>query len=74
MSWLEKLTSFFKRTGSGTIEYYIGSDNKWYYRVRSVNNEILVHSQGYQTKQGCKKGIRALLNSCNNPEEKQVST
>lgn len=45
------------------IFYYGPSskNNKWYFRLRDSNNEIILAStEGYETKQGCLVGIESV--------------
>lgn len=34
---------------------------KFYFRVKAENGEILCHSEQYESKQGCVKGLEAML-------------
>lgn len=44
--------------------FYYGQsskDNKWYFRLRANNNEIILAStEGYNSKQGCQTGIASV--------------
>lgn len=46
----------------GTFYYGQSSkDNKWYFRLRANNNEIVLAStEGYNSKQGCLAGINSV--------------
>ncbi len=44
----------------GRFTIFKGQDNKWYFNLKARNGEIVCASQGYTSKQGAKKGIRAL--------------
>jgi uncharacterized protein YegP (UPF0339 family) len=37
------------------IEIFEGEDAKWYWRIRSYNNNILAVSEGYESKQSAKE-------------------
>jgi uncharacterized protein YegP (UPF0339 family) len=37
------------------IELFEGEDAKWYWRIRSYNNNILAVSEGYESKQSAKE-------------------
>jgi len=45
----------------GKVEIFKGKDEQFYFRVVAPNNEILVVSEGYVTKQNCKNGIKSLM-------------
>jgi uncharacterized protein YegP (UPF0339 family) len=36
------------------------ADSKFYFRLRSANNEIILASQGYGSKQSCETGIASV--------------
>jgi uncharacterized protein YegP (UPF0339 family) len=37
-----------------------GQDGQFYFNVRARNNEVIVSSEGYKTKQGAEKGLASL--------------
>ncbi len=39
------------------FELFKGSDDKYYFRLKAANGEIVAHTQGYATKQGAQDGI-----------------
>lgn len=41
-------------------EIYQGQDEKWYWRLKSANHDIIAQGQGYIAKDGCLKGIEAV--------------
>jgi len=38
-------------------------DSQFHFRVVAKNNEIVAQSEGYTTKESCKKGIKAMKGS-----------
>jgi len=44
----------------GKIEIFKGKNDEFYFKVLSRNGEPLTVSEGYTTKQNCKKGIESL--------------
>lgn len=39
------------------FEVFKGNDNQFYFRLRAANNEIVLTSEGYVSKDGCLNGI-----------------
>lgn len=66
--------------GSGTpasrarFEPFQGKDGKYYFRLRAGNDEIILSSQGYATRPGCRKGIRSVQANAGLPERYQRRT
>jgi len=52
--------------GTPVIEIYRDAELKYRFRVRSANSEIILASQGYQTKDNCLKGIKSIRNIAEN--------
>jgi uncharacterized protein YegP (UPF0339 family) len=50
----------------GKIKIFKGRDNQYYYSVIAANGEPLVVSEGFTTKQNCKKGINSLMENIKN--------
>ena len=45
------------------FEYWQSSnDSMWYFHLKSPNNEIIAHSEGYATMQNCLDGINTVKN------------
>jgi uncharacterized protein YegP (UPF0339 family) len=44
----------------GKYEVFTGDDGKFYFHLKARNGEIIVPSQGYETKAGRMKGIKSL--------------
>lgn len=47
---------------SGEAHYtepFKGKDGKWYWDLKAANGEIVSQSEGYETKEGARKGIDA---------------
>jgi len=42
------------------FEIFKGSDDKYYFRLKAANGEIIAQSQGYATKQGAQDGIASV--------------
>lgn len=45
------------------IEIYKDKKEEFRFRVKAKNNEIVAVSEGYVSKQGCRKGIDSLLDN-----------
>lgn len=55
------------------FEYYQSeNDGKWYFRIVAENGEITSQSQGYISKNGALKGIRAVIEAARNYEIMEV--
>jgi len=37
----------------------LAHDGKWFWRLIAANGEVLGHSEGYESKEMCRKGTRA---------------
>ena len=44
----------------GRFEIYKDSAGKFRFRLKAANNEIVVASEAYESKSGCKKGIQSV--------------
>ena len=42
------------------FEVYKGNDKQFYFRLRATNNEIVLTSEGYVSKDGCLNGIESV--------------
>jgi hypothetical protein len=42
------------------FQIFIGNNNQFYFRLYAANGEIVLNSEGYTTKSGCKKGIASV--------------
>ncbi len=51
----------------GTVEVYKGK-NDFYFSFRASNNILIGRSQGYTTKDACKKGVIAVMNAAKEAE------
>lgn len=47
------------------FQIFKGKDNQFYFRLRAENGEVICGSEGYTTKQNCKKGIDAIKKVAN---------
>ncbi len=43
-----------------TFQILTGNDQKIYFRLVAANNEIILSSEGYNSRQGCLNGIEAV--------------
>jgi uncharacterized protein len=41
-------------------EMFRDKKNEWRFRLRAVNNKILLQSEGYKSKKGAKNGIESI--------------
>ena len=62
MSYLNKLGGQF----NPKFELLPTSNNKWYWRFKAINGEILCHSETYVSKQGAENGIDSLVQNIKN--------
>jgi len=42
------------------FQIFKGKDNQFYYRLRAINGEIILASEGYAAKQSCHTGIASV--------------
>jgi uncharacterized protein YegP (UPF0339 family) len=42
------------------FEIFTGTNNQYYFRLRSGNNEIILASEGYTTKANCNNGVQSV--------------
>jgi len=42
------------------FQIFKGRDAQFYFRLRAGNGEVICASEGYVSKQGCRKGIEAV--------------
>lgn len=45
---------------SKQFEIFLGTNNQYYFRLRAANNETILASEGYTTKENCRKGISSV--------------
>ena len=43
-------------------------DGLWYFHLRADNDEIIVQSEGYETKDGCLNGVNSVKHNAPNAE------
>lgn len=56
------------------FEIFKDDQGLWRFRVKALNNKIIVVSESYTTKQNCIKGIKLLLSIIKQAEVKDVET
>ncbi len=56
------------------FQIYVGEDNQLYFRVFAVNGEIILSSEGYQSKSGCENGMRSVKQNATTDERYQRKT
>ena len=44
----------------GEFEIFKGKKSQFYFRLRAKNGEIILQSEGYTSKSGCKNGIKSV--------------
>ncbi len=42
------------------FEVFIDTQNKWRFRLKARNGEIIASSEAYESKQGCLKGVKSI--------------
>ncbi|WP_026878984.1 YegP family protein [Ignatzschineria larvae DSM 13226] len=52
---------------SGKFEIFLAKNDKFYFRLKAGNGEIILSSQGYATKTSCKKGIASVQKNSVDP-------
>ena len=63
-SEIEDLTIESKKIPNPKYQIYYDDQNKFRFRLKAKNGEIIAQGEGYETKEGCLNGIDALRNSC----------
>lgn len=48
---------------AGKFEVYQGKDEKWRFRLKAGNGEVVASGQGYASKAAAKKGCEAVQNA-----------
>jgi len=48
----------------GYYKLFIGKDNQYYFNLKAGNNEIILQSEGYVSKQGALNGIESVRVHC----------
>jgi uncharacterized protein YegP (UPF0339 family) len=43
-------------------------DGQWYFHLRADNDEIIVQSEGYETKDGCLNGVNSVKHNAPNAD------
>ena len=51
---------------AGKFEIFKDKGGKFRYRLKSGNGEIVLASQGYVSKAGCKNGVASVQKNCSN--------
>ena len=62
-SEIEDLTIESKKIPNPKYQIYYDDQNKFRFRLKAKNGEIIAQGEGYDTKEGCLNGIDALRNS-----------
>jgi uncharacterized protein YegP (UPF0339 family) len=56
------------------FEIFKDSVGKFRFRLRAQNGEIIAESQGYESKEGCQKGITSVKENASKAEIKDYTT
>jgi uncharacterized protein YegP (UPF0339 family) len=56
------------------FEIFKDSVGKFRFRLRAQNGEIIAESQGYESKEGCQKGIASIKENASKAEIKDYTT
>lgn len=51
------------------FEIYQGKDEKYYFRLKANNNEIILASEGYNSKSACQNGVASVKNNASLDEQ-----
>lgn len=54
------------------FEIFRGAMSDWYFRLVASNGQIICQSEGYTTKQNCKRGIEAVRKAAGKAEVVEV--
>jgi len=71
---IEDLTVEGKRIPNPKYQVFTGVGSKFRFHLIASNGEIIAKSEGYETKEGCMNGIRAVQASCNAEIEDLMAT
>jgi uncharacterized protein len=63
-SEIEDLTIESKKIPNPKYQIYYDEQNKFRFRLKAKNGEIIAQGEGYEAKEGCLNGIDALRNGC----------
>lgn len=55
------------------FEVYQDANNKWRFRLKAANGEIIAVGEAYETKQGCLNGIQAVISESKKENIKTLS-
>ncbi|MCL2296432.1 MAG: YegP family protein [Methanomassiliicoccaceae archaeon] len=62
----------YKKLTNPKYEIFLDAGNKYRFRLKAMNGEIVAASQGYASKESCKKGIASITkNAAGAPVEKE---
>jgi len=53
----------YKKLTNPKYEIFIDAGDKYRFRLKAMNGEIVAASQGYKSKDSCKKGIASIYNN-----------
>ena len=56
------------------FEIFKNAVGKFRFRLRAQNGEIIAESQGYESKEGCQKGIASVQENASKAETKDYTT
>jgi DNA-binding protein Alba len=62
---IEDMTIEGKRISNPKYQVFCDENAKFRFHLNASNGEIIAQSEGYETKEGCMKGIEAFRTSCN---------
>ena len=63
-SQIEDTTILMKKASHPKYQVFTDIASKYRFNLSASNGEIIATSEGYETRQGCMKGIKAVQNSC----------
>ena len=56
------------------FEIFKDAVGKFRFRLKAQNGEIIAESQGYDSKEGCQKGIASIKENASRAETKDLTT
>lgn len=60
LSWSQATAESGRQKRSGGYELFQGKDDQWYFNLKSANQQIILSSEGYQSKASALKGIESV--------------
>ena len=56
------------------FQIFVGNDDQFYFRLHAANGEVILASEGYKSKSGCKNGIASVKENAPNDQRYKRKT